>query len=415
MGEVVNTGITELYDKIRLNLHADPSSEHMLHIELARIVNSATNQSLDSDEGFCFKFNLPITQVMKLPKFFGVTKEEIHEAFKNSWPQDAMKNHMYRDPYYQILLIIVYYGILENKPQFSENATTIILVKLWNGRKTKYLKYCDPKIMKYVVVNMCSRRSLFSKYDDPMTMIQTHFTPTLLKKYGPEIKKDPNKMTQRFFSQAWGRLDQQWITNMQLDPDTGSKKARGGILPLYIKAKNEGLSISAIDVYSNDEEGPSFDDYSSQSNRDDIVRSTSDYITMNPNPRYNPAIIRQINKDTKVSTKVIESITASIHNHLYYDIISNILTMILASTGVMTKNDICDKNYNVLVKKKIISSKNNDASRNLSIVIEKLLKLIFKHKFNVKYIDYSNVQQIQLKSVIVYALVYNMRLSQCRI
>ena len=404
----------QLYQKIDMHLAADPSSERQLHIELARIVSTGTTQSMGSDEGFCFKFNLPIIATSKLSSIIGTDVNEIYDAFAADWGSAAMTHNMYKDPYYQSLLIITLYGILKNKPQFSENALLIILFKLWNGRKTKYLKYCDKRIMRYVITHMCTQRHIFSKYDDPLSMLQGHFVPTLLKKYAPEIKKDIPKMLQRLFSQAWGRLDQQWATNMREDIQSGKKIAQGGILPLYMKAKDEGYGISTSSIGGFDEDGPSFDEHTTVSNRDEIIKNVCDFITMNPNPRYPTFIISQINKDTKVSQKVIEKLLNSLHNYNFYNRIYDVLSIILSSTDIKQKDDVCSASFPALVKKKVISSKNNEDARKLQKLMDGFLKEVFQKQLGINFNKYSNVQQIQLRTVVIQGIVYNLRKNQCR-
>ena len=407
--------IAKLAETINLNLGSDPSLERNLVLELSKIVSTANMQAINSDEGYCFRFNLPIIPVGKLPKMMNITQQEIYKAFETDWKADAMKNNMYNNSYYQILLIIVVYGILYDKESIAKLALLIIMFKLWNGRKTNFLKWCDKNIMRYVVSNMCTKRHLFAKYDDPFSLLKNHSVITLLNKYSSEIKRDPGKMSQRLFSQAWSRLHQQWVSNKKEDIYTGKKMAQGGILQLYIKAKEEGMSISSISSNGiNDEEGMAFDSYTSISNRDEIITQTTEYITMNPSQKYSQQFLSTINSDTKVSTKVIETILKSIHNHQFYDLLHDIISVMLSSLNVMSKEDICNQTFLDNIKKKVMSSKNNDDARKLQILCFKLLGDIFKKSFSVEYSEYSNVQQIQLRKVIIYGIYYNIRKSICK-
>jgi len=413
----MKSSIHALYEKMRLELHADPQLEHALHVELAKIVARGINQSMNSDEGYCFRFNLPLVAVNRLIKYMGLTKEEIYDGFKKAWGADAMTHHMYSDSYYQILLLIIYYGMREKKPQFTENALLITMFKLWNGRKTKYLQICDKRIMRYVVSNMCTNKHLFSKYDDPLAMLQQYFVPTIIKKYEPEILKasNPDMKIQRLFSQAWGRLNQQWARNMRLDIKTGKKIAQGGILPMYQKAREDGEAIGTLSVKKQPDTEITFDEYNTTNNRDEIITTTCEYITMNPNPKYPQSFIKTINIETKVSAKVIEKILKSLHNYKYYDFIHDICSVILSSTGITNRNQICQHQYDALIKKKVIISKNSIDSKKLQKILNKLLVLLFKHNMgDIKFTNYSNVQQIQLRTVIIRGIVYNLKRRQCR-
>ena len=408
--------LVELCDKISLDLGSDPSLERALIIEMAKIISACNVGAMNSDEGYCYRFTLPVMQVGKLPKLMNITEKEISLAFSTDWGADAMRHHMYSDIYYQTLLLIVLYGIKYNKPNISQMALLIIMFKLWNGRKTNFLKWCDPNVMKYVVSHMCTKRHLFAKYDDPFSLLKNYFVPGLLTKYSPRIKETPAINLQKFFSQAWGRLHQLWVSSKKEDIATGTNYAQGGILPLYMKAKQEGLSITSGSLHKiDDEEGPSFGEKTSTSNKDEIITTVAEYITMHPNPKYPPQFLTQINTETKVSAKVIEQLLKSMHNHTFHDLIHDILSVIFTITNVSTKDDICSNTFFDSIKRKVMGSKNNEDAKRLQILCGKLLGDIFKNSFKLNYNTYSNVQQIQLRKVVIFGLHQNIRRCICRL
>ena len=51
-----------------------------------------------------------------------------------------------------------------------------ILIKLWNGRKKKYIPYCNKDVMTYVVNYMTSKKHMVNKYNNPLELIQNYFT-----------------------------------------------------------------------------------------------------------------------------------------------------------------------------------------------------------------------------------------------
>ena len=408
--------LVELCNKISLDLGSDPSLERALVIELAKIISACNVNSMNSDEGFCYKFNLPMVQVGKLPKMMNITEKEIADAFSADWGADAMKNHMYKDIYYQTLLLIVLYGIKYDKPNLTQMALLIIMFKLWNGRKTTFLKWCDPDVMKYVVSHMCTKRHLFAKHDDPFSLLKNYFVPTLLSKYSSGIKQTPSSTLQKLFSQSWGRLHQLWVSSKKEDMVTGKNMAQGGILPLYMKAKQDGLSITSGSLGKmDDEDGPSFGEKTSTSNKDEIITSVAEYITMHPNPKYPVQFLNQVNTDTKVSLKVIETLLKNMHNHTFHDLIHDILSVIFTITNVSTQDQICSNTFFDTIKKKVMGSKNNEDAKRLQVLCGKLLGDIFKTNFKLNYSTYSNVQQIQLRKVIIFGLYYNIRRSICRL
>ena len=409
--------IIELYEKLSMTLHADPSIERQLYTELARMVSNAHTQDMSSDEGYCFKFNLPLIAVNKLYKLVDLLQIEVFDAFKSDWGSPTMRNKMFADPYYQILVLIMFYGLKEKKSRFIENAFLVLLFKIWNGRKAKFFpKWCDKKIMKYVTSHMLTNRHLFAKFDSPLSMIRDHFMPTLLKKYGSEMIKDPKKYTKRIIEQSWGRVHQQFVQNMRTNIKTGTREAQSGILPLYKKAKEQGLSISNPSVNPlGDEEGqPGFSEFTTVSNRDEIINSTSDHITMNSNPKYTTQVINQINSKTRVSSKVIEVILKSLHNHRFHNTIHDLIGVILSKTNVSDKSEICSQSYLDNVQKNVISSKNNVDARKIQALSNKLLDEIFKNVLKRNFKVFSNVQQIQLRNVIIHGLIHNLRRNVCK-
>lgn len=308
----------------------------------------------------------------------------------------------------------MYYGIREEKQHFIDNTFLVYLLKIWNGRRSRYLKYCDKKVMKYIITNMCTNRHLFVKYDSPLSLLKDYFVPSLMKTYRERIKTNPKEL-QRLLSQSWTRIRQMYIGNLVIDIKTGEKIPQSGILAMYMKAKKEKLSISAPTVSKlGDENEPTFAEYSTTSNRDEIINSSTEFITMNPMPKYPLELINQLNRETKVSIKTIDTILHGVHNHNYHDLIRDIYAIILSRTNVNIKNDVCTPNYNILVKRNIISSKNNPDSKKMQTIANMLLDKIFQEKLSIDYHKYSNVQQIQLRNVIVQGLVYNMKQNICK-
>jgi hypothetical protein len=392
---------------------SDPSLSNKVHLELSKLVSAAYSQSMTSDEGYCFKFTLPMTAVSNLITLLKIDEPTMKETFAKEWnfPAHAV---MYNDPYYQVLLLLMYYGMKKNDTQLINNSFLILLLKLWNGRKYLYFKYCDKKIMNYVVTHMVNKKHNVSKYDSPLALLKDYFMPTILKKYQPEILHNPFRLKQ-LFMQSWCRIDQMFAFNPKINIESGEKENQGGLLPLYMKAKEQGLYVSPPTIMKSDDgETAGFEQYSTVHKRDEIVSSTADYITMNIKPQYPPSFISDVNTNTKVSAKVIEKILDSLHNHNYYDLIQDIIIMILSRTNINDKNDICQNEFTTNVKKNIVSSKNNDDVKRIQQLLNLLANKVFENDLKLDYNKYSNAQKMQICNVVLFGIIFNLRKHNCQ-
>jgi len=399
--------VSLVYNKLQKNIQEDPSIITQIHKELSRLVSDAYTQSMKSDEGYCFKFTLPITSVLNLFNTVKLDTKEVRKAFQIDWkfPDHAV---MYNDSYYHILLLILYLGLQKKDEQMVNNSFLILFQKLWNGRKYAYFKYCDKRIMNYVVNHMVNQKHNVAKYDTPLALVKDYFIPTLLKKYAPEINKDIYRLRQ-LFMQSWSRLDQMFSFNSVIDARTGEKKAQGGLLPLYMKAKADGLYQSTPKVMKNDDDESDVDQFSTVHNRDEIVTSTTDFITMNMKPNYPSSFIDDVRRNTKVSAKIIEQLVVHVHNHNNYDILHDLITLILSRTNIEDKNDLKTPTFINNVKRTIISSKNNDDVRKLQKLLSILVERIFTDKMQLDFNKYGKAQQMQICNVILYCLIYNLQ------
>ena len=158
------------------------------------------------------------------------------------------------------------------------------------------------------------------------------------------------------------------------------------------------------------DEEPGFAEMTSTSNREEIASNVCDFITLNPNPTYPKSVVSSINKDTRVSAVVVEKILQSLHSHNQYNILYDIILLILSRSSVAEREDICRPSFFAAVKKGVISSKNNPDVRKIQSLINQLLKNI-----KIPYEKYSNVQQIQIRNVVIYGLLYNLRRSACQV
>ena len=388
-----------------------PTLEREIQQMLIATVSQLYHASLNNNEGYCIKFQLPMSTVNSLYKKLGIVVNEVEEAFRRDWmyPKNA---HMYSDSYYQVLLLIIYIGLMRSNKSLVNNAFLLILIKLWNGRRQEFLPYCNPNIMRYVITNMLNNKFHAAKYDTPLALLANYFIPTLLLKYSSKVKESPQNL-KILFSQSYARIFQLFYQQPKINPLTGKKEATSGLSALYYKAHNEGSLSKNTTVLADKETGEtSFDQYSSAHIIDEIVNSTVDYIILNKQTTYPDGFVNQMNRLTHVSSKVINQLAVDIHSPKYHDYLVDLLPLILSRLNVKTKNDICSPQLLLDLKKKVISSKNNADSKKIVSIIDILLDKLFKDR-DLLFNRYSTVQRIQIRTVLIHIIIFNLKKVVC--
>jgi hypothetical protein len=407
--------IKKLFDSQILPQLIDKKIERRIYTEMTKIISSAYSQNIASDESFCFKFSLPLIPVNNFYKILKIDPKEVNKVIHADWGKRLTKMHT--DPYYQILLLFIYYGITNKKEMFAKSALTILLMKIWNGRKSKFFKYCDKRVMKYVISHELTNRHVLSKYENPVSLLKDYFMPTILKKYGPEIDKDIFKL-KRLFEQSWARVRQIFVFNARTNIRTGKSEAQGGLLPIYMKTREEGKHLSTKSIrttgFGDEESVTGYEEYATTHNRDEIVSKTTDYIILNKSNKYSQKFVSEINKKTNVSIKIIDQILDYIHIQSNYDIIQNLIVLILSRCDINLKEDICKREFTNNIRKNIISSKNNKEINKIQRLLDHMLTKFFKEKLRSNFNKYSSVHKIKIRNVITYALEYNLVKLNCR-
>lgn len=389
------------------------SAYRKIQSNLVTSVADASVQAMSSDQGYCFKFALKHRNYKKLLQLVNLTERDLQIAFTKEWGAGSQKNHMHSDPYYQTYLFFLYFGTKENNPKIIEASLSCVFFKLWNGRKTRFLQYCNKDIMNYVTNYMCSGKHLANKFNTPYDMIQNHFVPTILKKYGGAVRTDALAL-KRIFEQSYTRLRQLFVSRNRIDIKTGAVVSDGGLLPLYMKAKENNLSMSSVNVRSNEENPATFSDYAMGSNLDDLIDTSVEKIVMNNHPKYSDVFVENLRKQYKISKNVIQKLLVQIHDYKYHDELHDIYSIVLGQTGVMDKSDICNPKFTELVNTKVMASKNSKSANELKSKLMKLLEDMLKVTVQRSIREYSNVHHIQLRKLIVRVLIYNMRAAICK-
>lgn len=385
--------------------------ERKVQLELEKLVSLTYQDSILQKNGWCMRLKTPHVAVINLFDKCHLNSDIIKRTILDHFniPGNPYK---WGNPYYHILLLLILYGIKYNNKSLAKNATILILVKLWNGRRTYHIPFCDPDTMKYVVAHL-SKKSYFKKFDAPIIMLINHFTPTLLKKYGDQMKRNSDVM-KHYFDQAYTRLRQLFVQNTAPDIKTGVLRARGGIAPLYFAAKEKGYKLSSSKQFSDMDDSNVVEFYSS-GEFDEIIENITNSIVMNITPIYSASFLNFIHQQSSVNVESIKLLTKAFHSIKYQKHIREILELIIRQLQLSNKFDVCKANFlSDVIKRKIISSKHSKHIVQLKAIADDLVERIFKDKITyVKYSRYSYPIKGQLRKVIIYTIVYDLQRFIC--
>ncbi len=423
--------ISKLIKHIENEIYTTTGLERKIQTYIGSLVTSAYRVAMASTDGYCLKFPLPASAVMGLFKILNLDKVDVEKEFRKSWLYPSANTRMYSDPYYHILLLLAYYGLKHKREIIVNHAMFLIFIKIWNGRKSEFLNYCDVRVMKYVITHMLSQKHKFAVYDSPLSLISNYFVPTLIKKYGPEVMKDEKKL-KILFSQSWSRVRQMFANTPggPINPKTKKRNYQKGIVPLYYEAHRGGYLVSNPYIHTDDDNPQAgIDQYATTHIRDEIAETTTDFITSNRKQIYPVAFISQINKETKVSTKILNKIFQAIHNHKFYDNIHELYITMLSKVNITDKLEVCKSSFMLNIKQKVISSKNNHEARRIQKILDIMLVDIIQNDIGTiqrenrktkqiieiqpNFNKYSNVQKIQIRKAVILALIFLLKKNIC--
>lgn len=398
------------------NISNNPEYVRLIELELAKAVRSTYSAAIADATGYCMVLKIPEASIRDILRKVSIDDSNVSAAFVKVW--DAPSHaHMINNPYYHTLLFFLTYGIRHNNYAIQKDATTLLLVKLWNGRRIHFIPVCKADVMRYVVAN-ATGKYLIRKYDGPLNLITEYFTPSLLKTYGERINKNSAE-TKRFFDQAWGRLEQLFIQNMRVDLTTGEKKATAGIAYLYYTAEKAGLKIMKPRGSSSNMDDMADAEHYSSNEYDDVISNLVNFMVMNINPTYEPSFLDFLIKNSTVNRSAAEMILTGMHSNRYADYIRDILELMFKQLQVHNKSEICSKDFlNETIKKKFIASKHTPIITQLKAIINDFLEHIFQDmskKLNrpLSYSGYSVPRQGHIRKVIFYGFAYNIQKFMC--
>lgn len=390
----------------------NPKFEKQLKTKLQNIVLTTYTSSIHRPEGFGYgsKFKIPNKEVLQLITDLGYTKEQLSIAFKSQWiyPNTAM---MYDDPYYHIIVLICLYGARHNNEDLAKNALTIGLFKIWNGRLSSAIRWCNQSIMKYVIANMLTGKHLAKKYNDPASLIMKYFTPTLLYKYIPMIKGDSD-YTKLFYNQWYVRINQIFYQNFTPDLNNkGKPKALSGLAVLYYKAAEQGLrsySQKSDSDGGGDDEMSSIETSMTSHISDELISEITMYITMNYSVDYTTQFKSFLKNESKLNENSINNILAGLHK-TDSELMHDFVTIMINVLNLNSAADALSPNFFNLVKQKLISSKHTENVINLKKIADIILTTILKQYMSINYKQFSDVRQSQLRKSLIYAVAYNIQ------
>lgn len=407
--------IDEILSEFQNSCKQNPQLQSTVKLELEKLVRKLYSDAIAQHVGWCMSFKIPEVEVLNILNIIGIDQQKLSSAFATQWkaPPSA---HMINNPYYHTLLFLALYGIREHKIQLiSENAMVLLLARIWNGRRQKYIQFCDPDVMRYVVANM-SGKYLARKYDSPIALIRQHYASYLLKTYSNRIKAD-STMTKRLFDQSWNRIRQLFISDMAPNIKTGRSEGRSGIAPLYFDAKEKGNKIATpkpgAKMRDDDNELSSIEQYTAHS-YDQMIGDIANYMMMNAYNKYDDSFIRFVNRETSAKAEKIKILLDGIHSVRYNDYIQDVLELMFSQIQIGDRSDICNQTFFNVVKKRIISSKHSQTVTQLKKVVDLLLERIFDDKIQyVHYNDYSTPMRGKLRNIIFYGFAYNIQKYVC--
>lgn len=399
--------ILVIYSTLEQTLAADANIVSKLHSELGSIISTTVKRAMNADEGYGHKFLLQETSVRRLFGLLKLSQSMVAQAFDTDlgFPHSAK---MYKDPYYHILLLVIYYSLRNNDELLSQKALLIILYKMWNGIKYRYIKFCDKRIMNYVVENMLTGKHLASKYTDPYELLANHFVPSLLKKYGSAILNDPREL-KRLFSQSHNRLRQMFVHNVRMNAETGVKQGRG-LLDIYMRAKANGLGVFTR-IISDDTDLPQYNpgSYSNPyaTQKEDIITRLTKHIIY-CRQTYPENLISHMEQDPQISDKIINDILPLLHHEANREMIQTLLEQIQQLTCFQDITQIADDTFIERVKQKVVNASDPKVRKKINQAIECLVVILKKSNPATDFSEYDKLHKVPKRQLFIYGIWYRM-------
>jgi hypothetical protein len=406
--------ILEQYNILVSAIKSNPQIERQLLFKVKRLNHIVQMNFVQRhEEGYCARFIIPdkeFTLIFNdIPE---LTDDNIKKAFKLGWSMPAdRQSHMHDNIYYQKLCLLVYHAAKTNNTEFGEFVLRLILFRIWNGRITKLIKWCNPEIMAAAIANCKSRKFKFKQYSTPLDLIQQYYAPTIYAKYKDYMLRDVAE-SKRLFEQSFHRIKQLFGSGSKPDLETGTTRYTSGLQPFYYAAYENKDKIG----YNKSNSESDFDDRITSSNISTLVNNIVTHMTVTSNV-YNDDIVKLISSNVKgIKHSKIVTILEKMHQLKYSDYLQDIVELYFRRFSGSSEKDFCSPNYYDKIKSHIVASKNNQDIINLKQLVDLLLDQIFKTDFDKPYTDYMEKtpnQRSQYKMIIYYGIAYNINKVIC--
>jgi len=385
---------------------------------LKHILGVVRSQSgLIKTQGYCGTFRTPLDYVLRLAKKIGIEdpaelsvigaklfglKPDL--VLKTKKGEKQATNIMHSDPYYifnlAVIAALLYLAKKEQDPQkrklyiqMAQIPLFLILVKLWNGRLKRYFTVkCNPQIMKCVIKNKLSEKSLLKKYDNPLELITMYFVPTLFSKYALEFYKtlDVEKL-KALFKQSWNRIDQIFLWSGK----------RGGLAVKYYEAYENKECSSSEQTPSEDEDI----NLSLMQSQDAIISELADkikhFIMLTDETEIPEKLFRLIYVKTKIRKDVINKIPLEMKNPDIIVNLSDVIALMIRKLNLLeNKKIVCSPQFYIYADS-LIRSKNNPDIKYYKEVLTEIAKII-----EPRFENMSKVSQINILRAINFVIAY---------
>ena len=339
---------------------------HLLYDEvknLLRAIITKLNNDSANGSSFCDILKTPDGLAARLLKVFGINDRQCLDAFEKIGFFKG--NRMYADLYYQTLSLLYYVGVLKNDILLRQYVITLMYIKIFNGRKYKWMPNgCQEDIAQYLIANVFRNSHTFKKYPNPFMAIINYFAPTLDNTYYPYVKRDPanpNNGIVVILKQAWVRMDQVFA----------------GVKDHYYEAYRAGNRISVSSQAGLGNTGQEVDSIEF-SKVEHLVQKIQRTLMFKP-PVLAPDDLNYLKSSMyMVSDLFISKVQEYLNEEESEDDIKNILELFFSVLGIQQESSLCTLNIVQSVNGITNAKGNNVKITHLKTYIDSLLNAIFK-------------------------------------
>ena len=349
---------------------------------IVKLANNAQNH-----DSFCHFFATPTNMPQVILKSLNMSESQLANGFYKIG--FAKQNNMQTDSYYHVLSLLYYIANNKNDKDMRLFCITLMYVKLYNGRLTKYFPQgCVKDIASYVVNNMLRASHSFRKFNTPFHLVIEYLAPSLDETYANSIKNnpfDPRNGLIKLLTQAWARLDQIFV----------------GIKNHYYEAHSEGKQLSVNS--SNKDQDESVENFSGVIDRlsDKIIRTLQlKELTFNDDQK--SELIKN-----GVSNLAITKLEELFNNEDYYDDMKTINELLMTYFNLIDETKVCQMHvlYNSQKATSVMSDKHiMEYKKYMDSYLNKLFPQLTGSTSNM----------FKLRNYFTTIVLYRMKLALCK-